>query len=225
MATFEYTGRTKKGEKVGGKISAGDRQQALLQIDRLGHLPISVTEIGADPKKEANAEAFNPFRSKRMKTKEVLQFTTELSDLLGSGMQLGQALAVLSKRKTGKAGDVVIPQLRESIMQGSSLSEAMDEHPKSFPALYSSLIRAGEASGALPEVLTRLVEHYERIQKTKEQVSMAMVYPAFVMVMGTGIIIFLLTNIIPRFESIFEELGAALPASTKLLQAVSQGFQ
>ena len=184
MATFEYTGRTKKGEKVGGKITAGDRQQALLQIDRLGHLPISVTEVGGDSSKDADKEAFNPFRSKRMKTREVLQFTTELSDLLGSGMQLGQALGVLAKRKTGKAGDVVIPQLRESIMQGASLSEAMDEHPKSFPSLYSSLIKAGEASGALPEVLMRLVEHYERIQKTKEQVSMTMVYPVFVMVMG-----------------------------------------
>ena len=224
MATFEYIGRTKSGEKVGGKISAPDRQHALLQIDRMGHLPVSVTEIGADAAKQAAAEAFNPFRSKRMKTREVLQFTTELSDLLGSGMQLGQALGVLSNRKTGKAGDTVIPELREAIMQGASLSEAMAEHPKSFPTLYSSLIKAGEASGALPEVLMRLVEHYERVQKTKEQVTMAMVYPAFVMVMGGAIIIFLLTNIIPRFESIFEELGSSLPASTKLLQAISEGF-
>ncbi len=223
MPTFDYTGRTRKGDRISGSISAVSRQMALSQIDKLGHLPVSVNQVGGGSGEETVA-AFTPFKARKMRTRELLQFTTELSDLLASGMQLGQALGVLAGRKTGKAGDDIIAAMRDSIVQGASLSDAMEEHPRSFPGLYTSLIRAGESSGALPEVLMRLVDHYERIQGVKDQVLMAMVYPMFVMFMGGVIIVFLMTSIIPQFAEIFDELGSTLPLPTRILRLISESF-
>jgi type II secretory pathway component PulF len=222
MASFEYVARTRSGEKVQGSVDAPDRRSALAKLAQQGHIPVSVKEAGAAAAKK-DAQIVASRGPTRMKTRDVLTFTTELSDLLSAGMQLGQALTVLANRKTGKASDKVIADLREEIMQGSSLSEAVAKQPRSFPTLYSSLIRAGEAGGALPEVLRRLVLHYQRMQAVKEKVTMALVYPMFIMGMGALIIIFLMTQVIPKFEKIFTELGSNMPLSTRILINMSRG--
>ena len=240
MPVFTYKARDKAGQRQEGTVDANDRMAATRQVERLGLVPISIVTGGVAPaptpaasaasQKAAKAKAkagfkFSFSRRKRMKTSEVLTFSTELSDLLASGMTLGVALTTLANRKTGGPSDDIIRDLRDQIVQGVSLSDALAKNPDSFSALYVSMIRVGEASGALSEVMTRLTEHYERIQDLKEKVVMALVYPVIVLVMGFATMIFSMVYVIPKFSSIFEELGhATLPLPTRMLIGLSTGL-
>ncbi len=229
MANFKYSAKDKAGKRVEGTIEANDRLTALRQVEKLGLIPVSITagSAAATPaatsrSKPAPKLSFNFNKTPRMKTRDVLTFSTELSDLLASGMNLGQALTTLANRKTGNDSDIIIRDIRDQIIQGTPLSDSMAKHPKSFPSLYVSMVKVGEASGALSEVMTRLVEHYERLQDLKEKVVMALVYPAIVLFMGFATMIFSMVFVIPKFSSIFLELGSTLPLPTRMLIGMSE---
>ncbi|MBI3986300.1 MAG: type II secretion system F family protein, partial [Lentisphaerae bacterium] len=190
MATFTYTARSRAGEKIAGQIEAGDRRTALLQIERLGHIPVAVEEkavADARPKEPKRWRlVLRRNRAQRMSMREALLFTTEMGDLLASGMKLGNALNTLAQRRTHKDSDQIIAALRDDIIHGTSLSDALSKHKTSFSTFYVSLIKAGEASGALPEVMQRLVKHYEQAQEVRDKVVTAMVYPCFVLAAGVA---------------------------------------
>ncbi len=232
MPNFSYKSKDKAGQRVDGTIEANDRMTALRQVEKMGMIPMSITSgpgtTTAPPAKSRSPAAKPgkpgfPFlnRTPKMKTRDVLTFSTELSDLLASGMNLGQALTTLANRKTGTASDDIIRDIRDQIIQGTPLSDSMAKHPKSFPSLYVSMVKVGEASGALAEVMTRLVEHYERLQDLKGKVVMALVYPAIVLFMGFATMIFSMVFVIPKFSSIFQELGSTLPLPTRMLIGLS----
>lgn len=174
----------------------------------------------ADARMSYTGGLFGP-RAPKMRIREILLFTRELSDLLASGMTLGRALSTLSARDTSKGQDAILADLRDDIVQGASLSEALAKHPASFSSLYTSMVKAGEASGTLPEVLERLCAHFERVQDAREKVLTAMVYPAIIMLVGAGTLIFSMVFVIPRFTAIFEELDGELPGATQLLADLS----
>jgi len=222
MAVFTYTARSRSGEKVAGDLEARDRRAALSELERQGLIPVSVKEgaAAAQPKEPAG-KRFKLTRPDRMSMREVLIFTTELSDLLASGMTLGNALNTLANRHSGRGSSAIVGSLRDQIIQGTSLSEALLRHPKVFTNLYVNMIRAGEASGALHEVLKRLVEHYERIQDLKEKVVMALVYPMIVMIMGAATLVFSMVNVVPKFQKIFEQMKQTLPLPTRILIGIS----
>lgn len=230
MSRFNYTARTRAGEKVAGTIEAADRRTALLQIERMGQVPVSVVEAAvaaaapAAGRKRWYRLERKTRRAPRMNMKQMLLFTRELSDLLASGMTLGEALHSLSRRRTGKAQDILVADLRDEIVQGTSLSDALLKRPETFPSLYVSMVRSGEASGQLPEVLQRLSVHYERVQETREKVLMALIYPAIVLTVGALTLVFSMIFVIPRFMSIFAELNTALPLPTRMLIGMSRGL-
>jgi type II secretory pathway component PulF len=222
MAQFVYTARSKAGQKVDGNVEATDRRAAMKQIEAMGHVPVSVVEGSASSKKTgkgAKTKTKMTWRrgQERMSSREVLMFTQELSDLLASGMTLGNALNTLSNRRTGKAGQSIVTGLRDEIIRGTGMSEAFAKFPDTFTHLYVSMIQAGEASGAMDEVLKRVVEHYERVQDTKEKVGMALTYPLIVLVLGVLTMIFCMVKVVPQFQTIFEDLGEALPLPTRML--------
>lgn len=218
MAIYAYRARTRDGKKVDGSIEARDRRSAMMELEQRGYIPVSVNEqSAASAKSVAKKKGFTWRRTQKMSMRDVLVFTTELSDLLASGMTLGNALNSLSSRKSGGSGDQIIPSLRDEIIRGASLSEAMSQHPKTFTSLYVSMIRAGEASGALHEVLQRLVEHYERMQELKEKITMALVYPMIIVVMGIATLVFSMIKVVPKFEQIFSQMEQSLPLPTQML--------
>ena len=253
MPTFRYIAKRRTGERQEGVLDAPDKRALMAQLGRMGLVPISVSDLpgkGAaapaaeKPKASPKSEAPPPpapspapksagkawfrfekgFRSKpRMKMGELLLFTSELSDLLASGMTLGTALHALAQRKTGKGQDAIVTSLRDEIVQGTSLSGALAKWPGSFPTLYVSMAKAGEASGQLPGVLERLVKHYERVLAAREKVGMALVYPLVVTVVGFGAMLFMMLFVIPRFSAMFEELGGTLPLPTRILIGMSAG--
>lgn len=224
MPTFTYVARSRTGEKTEAQIQADDRRAAIGMLERMGLVPVSITEVKAQAEAAARKSffRFERRRAPRLNSRDVLFFSTELSDLLAAGMTLSSALNILAARQTGTAADAVLPSLRDEILQGSSLSGALAKHPRSFSPLYIGLIRAGEASGALAEVLRRLVDHYEKIQEVREKVIMALVYPAIVLLVGAGTLLFSMLYVLPRFKKIFDEMEATLPPMTRGLMAMSK---
>lgn len=232
MPRFQYIARARSGEKVEGSVEAADRRAALVAIERMGHVPVSVVEAGLGAVAKATAAGTSAktswFRFERrkggrarMRQRDVLLLTRELSDLLASGMTLGNALNTLSHRKTDKAQEEIVSTLRDDIVQGSSLSDALSKWPETFPTLYVSMVRAGEASGQLAEVLERLAKHFERVQEAREKVIGAMIYPSIVLLVGIATMIFIMIFVVPRFSAIFQELGSTLPLPTRMMIALS----
>ncbi len=232
MPRFSYTARTSTGQRTSGTLEAGDKRAALLQLERQGLTPISVAETvgpaapaakGARKEKRAARPRLVLRRNARaqMRLRETLMFTQELSDLLASGMTLGSALHTLSQRHSGGGRDQIVVALRDEIIRGASLSDALSQWPETFSNLYVNMVRTGEASGKLSDALERVSVHYERVQAAREKVSTALVYPGFVLTVGMLTMIFTMVFIVPRFSSIFEELGGTLPLPTRILIGMS----
>lgn len=236
MAQFSYKARRRTGEMVQGVVDVADRSAALMQIERLGLLPVAIdgargaeaqkADKGADratkPKGSA-ADALPPAlrewftRQRKPKLQELATFTQQLSNLLRSGMPLTLALNSMTHLGSKGISSEVAKQLRQDVTEGKSLSDAMARQPIVFSDLYINMVRAGEQSGALVEVLQRLATHFERFAEVQAKFVSALIYPAVVACVGVGIIIFFMTYMMPKFMSIFAGMKVKLPASTMFL--------
>ena len=163
-----------------------------------------------------------PKQKTAMKRVEVLLFVSELADLLQAGMTLGQALQALANQgEDGSGQRYVCQDLCDRIVRGESFSDACAHHPKTFPPLFSNMLRAGEASGAMIEVLRRLGEHYERDDNMRGKIKGALTYPVIVLCIGVVAVIGALVWIIPQFQKVFDSMGASLPLPTRILIGLS----
>ena len=164
-------------------------------------------------------------RKTDMKRVEVLLFVSELADLLEAGMTLGQALQALAKQgDENSAHAYICRDLCERIERGENFSDACARHPKTFPPLFSNMLRAGEASGAMIEVLRRLGDHYERDDNMRGKIKSALSYPVIVLCFGVVAVIGALVWIIPQFQKVFDSMGASLPLPTRILIGLSDLF-
>ena len=242
MARFSYRARRRSGELVQGVLEVPDRSAALSQIERLGLFPVAVEAakgIAARAermeRKAAGARTgFLPaflheflHRQRKPKLQELATFTQQLANLLHSGMPLTVALNSMTHLDSKGISSDVGRQLRQDVMEGKSLSDAMSRQPVVFSDMFVSMVRAGEQSGALVEVLRRVAAHYERFAEVQSKFVSALIYPAIVACVGVVIIIFFMTFMLPRFVSIFQGMKVKMPASTQLLMDfshfVSQG--
>ena len=174
------------------------------------------------PKSSWNIEFGGKRQKTDMKPVEVLLFTSELADLIEAGMTLGQALKALANQgDETSAQHFVCEDLCTRIVNGETFSDACSHHPRTFPPLYSNMIRAGEESGAMVEVLRRLGEHYERTDSMRAKIKSALMYPMIVLIFGILAVIGALGWIIPKFQKVFDSLGASLPLPTRILIGMS----
>ena len=239
MAQFSYKARRRSGEVVHGSLDVADRTAALAQIDRLGLFPVSVDaakgsaaskkDKPADKKSAATGVVPSSFRermaSKRKpKLQELATFTQQLANLLQAGMPLTVALNSMTHLETKGIPKTVAVGLRQEVMEGRSLSDAMSKQPLIFTDLYVNMVKAGEQSGALVEVLRRMADHFEKFAAVQAKFTSALIYPAFVAVVGIGIIIFFMTFMLPKFMTLFGNMAVQLPASTQLLMDISKIF-
>ena len=240
MAAFTYKAVTKDGKRVDGTVQAASRSEAMAAVRKLGHTPLSISEAGGgagggkaghpadEKKKNAGSLLKMKFGSKatNMKPVEVLLFTGELADLLEAGMTLGQALSCLANQGEEDSAQRLISQgLCQAIVNGEAFSDAIKRYPDTFPPLYSNMVHAGESSGAMVEVLRRLVEHYERNDNMRGKIKSALSYPIVVLCFGVLAVIAALVWIIPQFQKVFDSMGASLPLPTRILIGMSHGFK
>jgi len=240
MAQFSYKARRKSGEVVQGVLEVADRPAALTQIERLGLFPVAVEAAkGAALAKAEGAErktgsasadvlplALRAFlnRPRKPKLQELATFTQQLANLLKSGMPLTVALNSMSHLECKGIPPDVSRQLKQDVMEGRSLSDAMARHPVIFSDMYVNMVRAGEQSGALVEVLRRVAEHYERFAVVTNQFKSALIYPCIVACVGVVIIFFFMTFMLPRVMSIFQGLNVPLPWATRTLMNFGNFF-
>lgn len=231
MPDFSYNARTKAGDAVSGVLAAADRKAALAQLVSLGYFPLAVdaaapTKAAAKGAKPAPAAATGsqparpPVKTGRIGVRQVMVFTQQLANLIKSGMSLKQALESIARQQRGKPLGAILDQVAAELVQGANLSDALGRHPRVFTRLYTNMVRAGEQSGTLPEVLKRLTEHYERIADIREKVVSALLYPAIVLVVGIGVVFVFMVFMLPKFAQMFKDLGATLPLPTRMLIAV-----
>jgi len=237
MAQFAYKARRKSGEVVQGVLDVADRAAALTQIERLGLFPVMVdgskaaaATVAAEKPKDKPASNLLPAalqrggRRRKPKLQEIATFTQQLSNLLKCGMPLTVALSSMAHLESKGIPSDVSKQLKQDVMEGKSLSDSMSKQPQIFSDLYVNMVRAGEQSGALYEVLRRLASHYEKFAEVQSKFVAALIYPAIVAVVGIGIIFFFMTFMLPRFMKIFEGLKVPLPFATRVLMGISDLF-
>jgi type II secretory pathway component PulF len=239
MAQFSYKARRRTGEVVEGMLEVADRSAALIQIERLGLFPVAVdsTKGGAIVATErastvkADWRAILPptvraalSRKRKPKLQELATFTQQLANLLQSGMPLTVALNSMTHLESKGISADVSKELKQDVMEGRSLSDSMMKQPRIFSDLYVNMVRAGESSGALVEVLRRMADHFERFAQVQAKFTSALIYPAFVAVVGVCIMFFFMTYMLPKFMSIFQGMDVPLPFATQILVKISHVF-
>jgi type IV pilus assembly protein PilC len=220
MATFAYSGRTRAGQTVTGERIADSIDAAVAALRRE---QILVTQI--NPVKEA-AKAAAPVKAKsrRVNAKNLAVFVRQFSVMIDAGLPLVQCLEILGSQEPDKNFGAVILATRSDVESGMSLADAMKKHPKTFDALFTNMIAAGEAGGILDTILKRLATYIEKAVKLKSQVKSAMVYPVAVIVIAGLVVGVILWKVIPTFASLFAGLGATLPLPTRIVIAASNGL-
>src|SRR2546423_1034293 len=236
MPQFAYKARRRSGEVVQGVLDVPDRAAALMQIERLGLFPVMVDgskgAAAAVADKPADRAASRPAlfsgtrkrRKRKPKLQELATFTQQLSNLLKCGMPLTVALQSMTHLESKGIPSEVSKELKQDVMEGKSLSDAMIKQNDVFSDLYVNMVRAGEQSGALVEVLKRLANHYERFAEVQSKFISALIYPAIVACVGVIIVIFFMTFMLPKFMMIFQGLKVPLPIATRILMNISHFF-
>ena len=216
MPVFEYKGKTLAGAAVQGAMKANSREdmERVLRQNR-----ILVTSIN---KKAAEIQFKIGTGVKKI---EISRFTRQFATMIGAGLPMIQCLDILSTQTENKEFAKVITQIKDSVQGGSTLSESMARHPKIFDPLYTNMVEAGEVGGALDAILVRLAVYREKADKLVRKVKGAMMYPAVIVVVATGVTIAMLTFIVPVFAGMFKSVGSELPAPTQFVLTLSNFLQ
>lgn len=226
MPVYAYKGLSREGRAVSGIIDADTPKAARQKLRGGGIFPTDVTEEQRQKLRDA-AEARAQFTLaplfERIKPQELALLTRQLSTLVGAGLPLVDCLSALIDQVESARIKRTLSHIREQVTEGTSLADALKSHPRIFSDLYVNMVRAGEASGALDLVLLRLADYTENYAALRDKVRSALTYPTLMAIVGSSILFFLLSYVVPKVTKIFSENKAALPLMTTVLLAVS-GF-
>ena len=219
MPTFGYSGRSRAGRSVRGERIAATSEAAAAALRREG---VHVTRIA--PVEGSTRRGGKSRRGKSVPARSLAVFTRQLSVMIDAGMPLVECLDTLGKHEAHPPFREAVLRTRRAVEGGSSLAEAMREHPRIFDPLYTNMIAAGEAGGILDTILKRLATHIEKAVKLKAQVKSAMTYPIAVVSIAAVVVGVILWKVIPTFDDLFTGLGAALPLPTRVVIASSDAL-
>src|SRR6266700_4506384 len=221
MPQFSYRARNAQGELVEGVLDCADRAIAIHQIERQRCIQIRIEAVGAPPehadKKESTTTPPAPTQTLKIPHSQLLIFTEQLAHLLQAGMTLDEGLSILEKRVKQPRVQQMTRTLHQALVDGRSFSQALRDFPRIFPPLFVNLVAAGEASGALPEILLRLVKHLMQAKNLRDRIQQALIYPAFLAVAGVALITIFITYMVPQLTGFMAQNGGALPLPTRIL--------
>ena len=227
MGTFTYEAMNQAGQEVKDEIDAPSAEDALAKIRNLGFFPTRIREKGgvrakaaAGPKKKSGAG----FMLGKVGTKQITQFTRQLSTLQDAGLPILRSLNILQEQQKPGALKNILRGMAEDIEGGATLSDACARQPKAFNRLYVNMVAAGETGGVLDVILQRLADFMEKAQKLKRKIIGAMVYPVVVVGFALAIVTGIMVKVIPKFKDIFFDFDVTLPDVTMVLIGVSDWF-
>jgi type II secretory pathway component PulF len=229
MPLFEYKAIQGDGAVAQGQLEAAGRPEAFRAMEGLGLRPISLAEkSGASvPAQKNNAKPEKPgglsmrIGGEKISARILENFTRLLSSLLAAGVPLSRALTILHKEASTPAAAAKWKEIHGLVIDGMSLADAMAKSPETFPRVYTAMVQAGETGGFLDLVLAQIADFQAREKELRSKVMTAMLYPTILLVLAMGVVVFLLTYFIPKFQLVFSGFGAALPALTQIIVGVS----
>lgn len=224
MATFSYVALEPSGQKKTGFVDAATRDAAIAMVGAAGRFVLEVKESGS-VKAVQGAKHTGEATKRRGKVSrsDLALFSRRMADLSDAGLPLDRVLQVVAEQSESQLLSDVALQALEEVRAGTPVSDALAAHPRLFPTVFTQTLKAGEASGQFPEVTGRLADFQENEVARRSQITSALIYPAILAFTAVGVVIFLLTFVVPRLAGVFKDLGNDLPASTKLLLATT-GF-
>src|ERR1043166_9551869 len=240
MPQFSYRARNAQGGLVEGVLECTDRAVAIRQIEQLHYMPVRIELVGSAPPpvaKTAKTSAPAPVAiaspttapaapAQRLKIPhgQLLIFTEQLGHLLKAGMTLDEGLSVLEKRLKQPRVQQMTHSLPQALVDGRSFSQALRDFPRIFPPIYVNLVAAGEASGALPDILSRLVEHLMQAKNLSDRGPPELCCPMFLALAGVALITLFITFMVPQLVGFMSQNGGALPLPTRILLGVNQAI-
>src|SRR6476469_2267339 len=225
MPTFAYSGRTRAGQTVSGERVADTMDAAVAALRREQINVTKITPAAAAAKAESkDKDKKAGVTNKKVSAKNLAVFVRQFSVLIDAGLPLVQCLDILGSQEEDKNFAAVILATRTDVESGASLADAMRKHPKTFDALFTNMIAAGEAGGILDTILKRLSTYIEKAVKLAGQVKSAMIYPVAVIVIAGGVVGVILWKVIPTFAALFSGLGADLPFPTRAVIFMSDNL-
>src|SRR5688572_29891577 len=251
MPTFTVEGMDSKGKRVRADVDAASANDAIGKAKAKGLKPMNVKEKaaasqavapaatetpppGAPPAKKAQSVASiaaapvggktpkkGLFGSGRVKHKQLTQFTQQLSVLMDAGLPIVRSLKILgNQQKPGTLKNILV-EVAEDVETGSSFSESLAKHPRTFDKLYVNMVKAGEAGGVLDVILQRLAAFMERMEALKRKIIGASIYPAVVITIAIAVVLAIMKFIVPKFKEVFEQVKVPMPGMTVMLMTVS----
>lgn len=219
MATYAYTILEPSGQRKSGFVDAKTREGAIAQLTATGSFLINIDERAAK-------EGFSKGQAEKKATGkpskgDVALFTRRMADLAAAGLPLDRVLQVVAEQSENQQLTDLAEQVLHEVRGGSSVSAALAMHPKTFPSIFTSTLQAGEQSGQFAEVASRLAEFQENEVARRSQIVSALIYPSILAFVAVGVVVFILTFVIPKLSETFAAQGDNLPGSTKLLLQMS----
>ena len=214
MAVYQWKGKKHTGEYLSGEITAENYEQVIEEIRKKNIYPISVKKksefftLSLHGTKEISPHT-------KISDNNLIVFTRQFSSLIESGVPILQGLTIMIEQQKNKELKGILTKIREGIESGSSLSDSLRKFPRVFNDLYVNLVESGEKGGVLDRVFKRLSVYFEKILKLKRKIKGAMIYPIVVLSVAIGVIVILMTFVIPVFANLFSSVGAKLPALTR----------
>jgi type IV pilus assembly protein PilC len=235
MGEYSYKAIDSKGKRKTGVVSGTSMDMARTQLSRMrlkvikleeaksdeGILSLLGGRITLDKKGNINLSAS---AAGVVADKDLIVFTKQLQTMLTSGVALNQSLEILCRQQRNAEFGKIVAKVQKSIEEGSKFSDALRLHPKTFDVLFVAMVRAGEESGKISEILAKLVVYIEKSSRIKRQIKAAMTYPALILFVAVSVVVFLLVVVVPKFVEQFKGSGRALPALTQFVIEVSDAL-
>lgn len=223
MAAFAYKAIDSKGRNKSGVLEGDNARQIRQQLREKGLVPFSVDQV-AEKNKGSESSGFTLFRPK-ISASDLALLTRQLATLVESALPIEEALLAVAEQCEKQRHKNMMMAVRSKVVEGHGLAFAMSEFPSVFDELYRAMVAAGEKSGHLDTVLNRLADYTEKRQQTRSQISQALIYPFIMLFFAVGIVVLLLTVVVPKIVGQFDHMGQDLPAMTKFMIAISEWLQ
>lgn len=220
MESFSYKAVSAAGKDVKGSVEAESREEAARKIKEQGLVPVSIGKQGALDK-DVNIPIF---KGKKIPARDMSVFCRQFASILKAGVSVINALEMLAEQTENKKLKEAIVNTQSNVEKGENLSDSMRQND-AFPSILIDMVRAGEASGSLENSLTRMAIQFEKDAKLNGIVKKAMMYPIVLLCVMIGVIIVMLTFVIPSFMTMFEDLDSELPVTTKAILAMSNSLK
>jgi general secretion pathway protein F len=222
MTLFHYKAVTPSGETLEGQMDVGSADEVISKLQDAGNIPLDVRDAASV---ESGGMLAGLFKKATLNDAQIVQFTQQLSTLLGAGQPLDRALQILIDLPESEKAKHLLERVRDVVRGGATLSDALEAERGTFSRLYVNMVRAGEAGGSLEDTLRRLADYLERSRELKSSVINALIYPAFLVGMVLVSLFVLLVVVVPQFEQMFLDMDVELPLLTRVVVGVGSTLQ